>query len=213
LTIIESFARERTIQQNRQQALQKDQELTSEIFPLSDARKELLQELLDAQNTENQIRLNVSGKTFVTKKTLNNVDSMLKRMINSDFPIDKDENGSILLNDIASEHFDIILEHLRTNSTTHIGLWESLSVESGLYLENLLVTSDYLNTSKLSDKIHIILDEIKWKQEAPLVETCKREFRTVPNIPSIPIDYNWIEKIKYGTLSKKVSIEKYLDNI
>ena len=125
-----------------------------------------------------------------------------------------------MLNDITSEHFDIILEHLKTNSTTHIGLWESLSVESGLYLENLLVTSDYLNTAKLMkealesiDKIHIILDEIKWKQEAPLVETCKREFRTVPNIPSIPIDYNWIEKIKYGTLSKKVSIEKYLDNI
>ncbi|KAI1713336.1 BTB/POZ domain-containing protein [Ditylenchus destructor] len=63
----------------------------------------------------NWVRLNVGGKVFqTTKDTLTrHPDTLLARLVNGELSSDKDETGAILI-DRSYEHFDTILNYLRT---------------------------------------------------------------------------------------------------
>ncbi|EFC44135.1 hypothetical protein NAEGRDRAFT_4350, partial [Naegleria gruberi] len=102
---------------------------------------------------ENIIKLNLRGKIFITTlQTLTKRENMFKIMLGSQFGIDKDENGYILI-DRDPDYFPIILEHLRTGSTTHIGIWEDVNESSLEQLTNLLEESDFFGTDKLTSKV------------------------------------------------------------
>ncbi|KAG2379138.1 hypothetical protein C9374_007776 [Naegleria lovaniensis] len=122
----------------------------------------LVQEIIQNQSEDVQVKLNVGGQIFVTSlRTINQNENMLKVMLNSDFNIDKDENGCIVFADRNPEYFPIILEHIRTGSTTYIGLWEEKNEETMEHLRKLLVESDYFGTSKLSARIATMIRDIE----------------------------------------------------
>ena len=67
------------------------------------------------QSGESIVKLMVGGKMFVTSlSTINRRENMIKTMLNSDFKVDRDENGCILLSESNPDYFPIILEHIRT---------------------------------------------------------------------------------------------------
>lgn len=122
----------------------------------------LVQEITKHQTEDAQVKLNVGGKFFVTStSTINKRENMLKVMLNSDFAIDKDDNGCIVFADRSPEYFPIILEHVRTGSTNYVGLWEEKTLESLERLKKLLVESDYFGTSKLSARVATMIREIE----------------------------------------------------
>ncbi|KAG2374940.1 hypothetical protein C9374_010314 [Naegleria lovaniensis] len=92
--------------------------------------------------------------TFMTTlRTINKRENLMKVMMTSEFMIEKDENGAILFADRNPFYFNMILEFLRTGSTTHIGLWKADSEVSMKHLVQLFEESNYFGCAKLSEAI------------------------------------------------------------
>ncbi|KAI1696840.1 BTB/POZ domain-containing protein [Ditylenchus destructor] len=92
------------------------------------------------------VRLNVGGKIFqTTKDTLSrHPDSFLARLVNGELSSDKDETGAFLI-DRSYEHFDTILNYLRTgvvNFDRSEKIMKELSCEADFYGLQALVQED-----------------------------------------------------------------------
>ncbi|KAG2379336.1 hypothetical protein C9374_007475 [Naegleria lovaniensis] len=179
----------------------------------------ILDDILSSQ--KNLVHIHVGGKNFVTTlQTLTKRENMIKVMLNSDFKIDKDENGAILFKDRNPDYFPHILEHLRTGSTTHIGLWEEHGAESIQHLKNLLEESDFFGTTKLSERICQLLTEFgeqpEGMQEDDDDDVQEVTMPTVFNDTMVSenqhlADDEWISKFNQLTVQEKSRVEKYFN--
>ena len=86
-------------------------------------------------------------KNFVTTlNTLTKRENMIKVMMNSDFKIDRDENGAILFKDRNPDYFPLILEHLRTGkfSTRKVSIRNEEWFSYEINVHNLTLLSLFL---------------------------------------------------------------------
>ncbi|KAF0984457.1 hypothetical protein FDP41_000356 [Naegleria fowleri] len=183
-----------------------------------------LKDLLEQQGHDNLIRFNVGGKIFTTTKTtISKRENMLKTMINSEFGIDRDSSGAIML-DRNPDFFPIILEHLRTGSTTHCGLWEERNEETLPKFKELLEESGFFGTQRLSKAIRIIINEIehkiKTKSEPPTPINYTHKKLTDETLDNTMVstgqdkaDQEWIENFMSLTISEKEIADSYFTSL
>ncbi|KAG2379262.1 hypothetical protein C9374_007401 [Naegleria lovaniensis] len=209
------------------------QPVVKEILIDNSSSKEASLENDSQENSSPLLKFKVGGKMFITSlQTINKRETMLKTMLNSDFKIDKDENGCVLLEDRNPDYFPIILEHIRTGSTTYVGLWENVSEDSVQHLKNLLEESDYFGTQKLSARVHTLIKqyedelheiherqaEIKLhKEQEKQFEMQHQEAQHYSNTVAKTLsdtqeekDEQWMNKFASLTLNEKQVIESYV---
>ncbi|KAG2387067.1 hypothetical protein C9374_002102 [Naegleria lovaniensis] len=183
-----------------------------------------LQDLLEQQGQDNLIKFNVGGKIFTTTKTtISKRENMLKTMIHSEFGIDRDSSGAIML-DRNPDYFPIILEHLRTGSTTHCGLWEERTEATLPKFKELLEESGFFGTQRLSKAVRIIIGEIehkiKSKTEPPKSTIVSHKKITDETLDSTMVstgqekaDQEWIESFMSLTITEKEVADSYFTSL
>ena len=106
--------------------------------------------------------MNVGGFRFeTTVKTLSREDSMLSRMVTSEIPTSKDEDGCIKI-DRPGKHFNLILDYLRNGMFPTLG-----SIKDVKELRN---EADYYLIDKLKMKCENLIDEFFSEKRTILVK-------------------------------------------
>ncbi|KAL9656478.1 hypothetical protein ABK040_005242 [Willaertia magna] len=187
----------------------------------------VLNELVKQQDQENIIKINVGGKVFqTTTVTLQKRENFFKTMLNSDFHIDRDENGAILISDRNPDYFPIILEHLRTGSTTMIGIPEEENIDTLNKLNELLDESDFFGLSKLSNRLKTLITDLEnnLKNNGLLLvsntqneESSSNKDEQINNkmvtVNPEQNDLDWIQNFIELTLNEKEKSDIYLNDL
>ena len=107
----------------------------------------------DGGDNNDWIKLNVGGFRFeTTVKTLLMEDSMLSRMVASEIPTSKDEDGCIKI-DRPGKHFNQILDYLRSGMFPTFG-----SIKDA---EELKIEADYYLIGELKRKCESFIEEFR----------------------------------------------------
>ena len=105
----------------------------------------------NGEDDNDWIKLNVGGFRFeTTVKTLSKEDSMLSRMVTSEIPTSKDEDGCIKI-DRPGKHFNQILDYLRSGMFPTFG-----SIKDVKELRN---EADYYLIDELKIKCENLIDD------------------------------------------------------
>jgi len=116
----------------------------------------------NGEDNNDWIKLNVGGFRFeTTVKTLSKEDSMLSRMVTSNIPTSKDEEGCIKI-DRPGKHFNQILDYLRSGMFPTFG-----SIKDVKELRN---EADYYLLDELKIKCENLIDEFFSEKRTILVK-------------------------------------------
>ncbi|KAL0477770.1 hypothetical protein AKO1_005229 [Acrasis kona] len=107
--------------------------------------------------TENAeiIKIKVGDQLFsTTRQTLEKGESIFPIFLNTRLMVEKTDDGAIIFDKECDPHlFSIVLDHLRTDSLTSIGI----NVDDENQLQNLYELSNYVGTRKLTDYVELLL--------------------------------------------------------
>jgi hypothetical protein len=166
--------------------------------------------LVSMQEEDEQIKLNVGGQQFITsKQTLSSQETILKVLVTTSLPVDKDDFGAILIEgDHNPEYFTIILDFLRTGKVTAVGVPDN-NVEK---MKELLLECDYFGTGKLSSFLRQLIKE-KSKEtnlDDDEVEVSEPRAEAAPK-QSEEVDEEWLDEFAKLTLEQSRIVNEYLD--
>ncbi|XP_053213219.1 BTB/POZ domain-containing adapter for CUL3-mediated RhoA degradation protein 2-like [Panonychus citri] len=103
--------------------------------------KSLIKEQFTNRDKSEYVKLNVGGSLFQTTiSTLTRVDCMLKSMFSGQLPVQKDQEGWVMI-DRNGKHFATILDFLRNNSVRLL--------DNADEVEELLTESMYYSIQEL----------------------------------------------------------------
>ncbi len=193
------------------------------------------------QDEDARVKVNVGGQTFVTsRQTLSNEETIFKIMLTYDtdrnvsnifstsLPIDKDENGAIIVEEGKTpENFVIILDYLRSRKLSMfmrtiayfldaIGL----PIDDVERLKQLLEDSDYYGTAKLSNYIRQLIQD---KIDADITLQTKKRLEAEREVDEEDFamsndeettkkrDEEWMEQFSHMTLEQSKIEKKYFD--